>query len=207
VFLSIASMLLGAFAAIGQSNIKRLMAYSSIGHIGYALIGLAADSEAGTQAVLVYLAIYLFMTVGAFACILAMRNKLGMIEDIEALSGLAKTNLPMAFVLAMILFSMAGVPPLAGFFAKFYVFAAAIQAGLYALAVIGVLASVVAAYYYLRVVKIMFFDDAREAFLPADRGTNFVMTIAGLFVLLFVLVPAPLVDAALTAARALQAGQ
>jgi NADH-quinone oxidoreductase subunit N len=205
VFLSIASMLLGAFAAIGQTNIKRLMAYSSIGHIGYALIGLATNSEAGTQAVLVYLAIYLFMTIGAFACILSMREKLGMTEEIDALSGLAKTNLPMAFVLAMILFSMAGVPPLAGFFAKFYVFAAAIKAGLYALAVIGVLASVVAAYYYLRVVKIMFFDDAKQAFLPVDRGAGLIMTIAGLFVLLFVLVPAPLVDAALVAARSLQA--
>jgi len=207
VFLSIASMLLGAFAAIGQTNIKRLMAYSSIGHIGYALIGLAADSEAGTQSVLVYLAIYLFMTLGAFACILAMRNKLGPVEDIDSLAGLAKTDLPMAFVLAMILFSMAGVPPLAGFFAKFYVFAAAIKAGLYALAVIGVLASVVAAYYYLRVVKIMFFDDARQEFIPMEQGTRFVMAIAGLFVLLFVLTPAPLVDMALTAARALQVGQ
>jgi len=207
VFLSIASMLLGAFAAIGQTNIKRLMAYSSIGHIGYALIGLAADSEVGTQSVLVYLAIYLFMTLGAFACILAMRNKLGPVEDIDSLAGLAKTDLPMAFVLAMILFSMAGVPPLAGFFAKFYVFAAAIKAGLYALAVIGVLASVVAAYYYLRVVKIMFFDDARQEFIPMEQGTRFVMAIAGLFVLLFVLTPAPLVDMALTAARALQVGQ
>ncbi len=205
VFLSIASMLLGAFAAIGQSNIKRLMAYSSIGHIGYALIGLAADSEAGTQAVIIYLAIYLFMTVGAFACILSMRNKLGMVEEIDGLSGLAKTNLPMAFVLAMILFSMAGIPPLAGFFAKFYVFAAAIKAGLYGLAVIGVLASVVAAYYYLRVVKIMFFDDAGEAFLPVERGAGLVMTIAGMFVLLFVLLPAPLVNAALIAAQSLHA--
>ncbi len=207
VFLSIASMLLGAFAAIGQSNIKRLMAYSSIGHVGYALIGVAADSEAGTQAVLVYLAIYLFMTVGAFACILSMRVKDGLVEDIDALSGLANTNLPMAFVLAMILFSMAGVPPLAGFFAKLYVFAAAIKAELYPLAVIGVLASVIAAYYYLRVVKIMFFDEARPAFLPVERGAGFVMTVSGLFVLLFVLLPAPLVDAALTAARALHVGQ
>jgi NADH-quinone oxidoreductase subunit N len=207
VFLSIASMLLGAFAAIGQTNIKRLMAYSSIGHIGYALIGLAADSEAGTQSVLVYLAIYLFMTIGAFACILSMRNKLGPVEDIESLAGLAKTNLPMAFVLAMILFSMAGIPPLAGFFAKFYVFAAAIKAGLYPLAIIGVLASVVAAYYYLRVVKIMFFDEAQQEFVPAEQGTRFVMVVAGLFVLLFVLAPAPLVDSALAAARALQVGQ
>ena len=207
VFLSIASMLLGAFAAIGQTNIKRLMAYSSIGHVGYALIGLAADSEIGTQSVLVYLAIYLFMTVGAFACILSMRNKLGPVEDIDSLAGLARTNPPMAFVLAMILFSMAGVPPLAGFFAKFYVFAAAVKAGLYPLAVIGVLASVVAAYYYLRVVKIMFFDDAQQEFLPVERGAGFVMAIAGLFVVLFVLAPAPLVDTALIAARALQVGQ
>ena len=207
VFLSIASMLLGAFAAIGQTNIKRLMAYSSIGHIGYALIGLAADSEAGTQSVLVYLAIYLFMTIGAFACILSMRNKLGPVEDIDSLAGLAKTNLPMAFVLAMILFSMAGIPPLAGFFAKFYVFAAAIKAGLYPLAIIGVLASVVAAYYYLRVVKIMFFDEAQQEFVPAEQGTRFVMVIAGLFVLLFVLAPAPLVDSALSAAKSLQVGQ
>lgn len=203
VFLSIASMLLGAFAAIGQSNIKRLMAYSSIGHIGYALIGIAANNEAGTQAVIIYLAIYLFMTVGAFACILSMRTEDGMLEEIDALAGLAKTNLPMAFVLAMVLFSMAGVPPLAGFFAKFYVFAAAIKSGLYALAVIGVLASVIAAYYYLRVVKVMFFDDVRQAFLPVERGSGFVMTVSALFVLLFVVLPAPLIDAALNAAHSL----
>lgn len=205
VFLSIASMLLGAFAAIGQTNIKRLMAYSSIGHVGYALIGIASNSEVGTQAVLVYLAIYLFMTVGAFACILAMRRKDGPTEKIEDLSGLAKTNLPMAFVLAMIMFSMAGIPPLAGFFAKYYVFAAAIKADLIALAVIGVLASVVAAYYYLRVVKIMFFDEATEPFLPVERGTGFVMTVSGLFVLLFIIVPGPLIDAAMTAAHSLHA--
>ncbi len=204
VFLSIASMLLGAFAAIGQTNIKRLMAYSSIGHIGYALVGVAANNEAGMQAVLIYLAIYLFMTLGAFACILSMRTKDGMLEDIDSLSGLAKTNLPMAFVLAMILFSMAGIPPLAGFFAKFYVFAAAIKAGLYPLAVIGVLASVVAAYYYLRVIKVMFFDDATQSFMPVERGPGFVMTIATLFVLLFVLVPQPLVNAALAAVQSLQ---
>jgi NADH-quinone oxidoreductase subunit N len=204
VFLSIASMLLGAFAAIGQTNIKRLMAYSSIGHVGYALIGLAADSETGVQAVIIYLTIYVFMTVGAFAVILSMRNKAGAVEEIGSLSGLANTNLPMAFVLAMILFSMAGIPPLAGFFAKFYVFAAAIKAHLYALAVIGVLASVVAAYYYLRIVKTMFFDDAAEPFLPVERGPGFVMTVSGLFVLLFILLPAPLVGAALTAAKSLQ---
>lgn len=205
VFLSIASMLLGAFAAIGQTNIKRLMAYSSIGHVGYSLVAVAANSEAGTQAVLVYLAIYLFMTVGAFACILSMRRASGPTEDIADLAGLAKTNLPMAFVLAMIMFSMAGIPPLAGFFAKFYVFAAAIQADLITLAVIGVLSSVIAAYYYLRVVKIMFFDDASEPFLPVERGTGFVMTVSAAFVLLFIIVPAPLIDAAATAAQSLHA--
>jgi len=204
IFLSIASMLLGAFAAIGQSNIKRLMAYSSIGHIGYALVGVAANNEVGMQAVLIYLSIYLFMTLGAFACILSMRTKNGMLEEIDSLSGLAKTNLPLAFVLAMILFSMAGIPPLAGFFAKFYVFSAAIKADLLPLAIIGVLSSVVAAYYYLRVIKVMFFDDATQSLLPVERGTGFVMTIAALFVLLFVLVPQPLVNAALVAAQSLQ---
>jgi NADH-quinone oxidoreductase subunit N len=203
VFLSIASMLLGAFAAIGQRNIKRLMAYSSIGHVGYALIGLAANSEAGTQSVLVYLAIYLAMTVGTFACILSMRTKDGPVEDIDSLAGLANTNLSMAFVLAMLLFSMAGIPPLAGFFAKLYVFGAAVKGGFYTLAVIGVLSSVVGAYYYLRVVKIMFFDEPKEAYLPVERGAGFVMTASAAFVLLFVVIPAPLVDAALTAARAL----
>jgi NADH-quinone oxidoreductase subunit N len=204
IFLSIASMLLGAFAAIGQSNIKRLMAYSSIGHIGYALVGVAANNEVGMQAVLIYLSIYLFMTLGAFACILSMRTKNGMLEEIDSLAGLAKTNLPLAFVLAMILFSMAGIPPLAGFFAKFYVFAAAIKADLLPLAIIGVLSSVVAAYYYLRVIKVMFFDDATQSLLPVERGAGFVMTIAALFVLLFVLVPQPLVNAALVAAQSLQ---
>lgn len=203
VFLSIASMLLGAFAAIGQTSIKRLMAYSSIGHVGYALIGLAANSEAGTQALLVYLAIYIVMTVGAFACILSMRTVDGPVEDINSLSGLANTNLPMAFVFGTILFSMAGIPWLAGFFAKLYVFGAAVKGGFYVLAVIGVLSSVVGAYYYLRVVKIMFFDEPKTAFLPVDRTTGFVMTLSGAFVLLFVVLPAPLVDAALNAARAL----
>jgi NADH-quinone oxidoreductase subunit N len=205
VFLSIASMLLGAFAAIGQSNIKRLMAYSSIGHVGYALIGVAAGSEIGIQSVIVYLTVYLFMTAGTFACILSMRTNSGMVEEIDSLSGLANTNLPMAFVLALMLFSMAGIPPLAGFFAKLYVFQAAIDANLITLAIIGVLASVVAAYYYLRVIKIMFFDEAREQFLPVERGPGLVMTLSAAFVLLFVLVPAPLVDAARAAAQSIAA--
>ena len=142
-------MVLGAFAAIGQRNIKRLMAYSSIGHMGFALVGLAAGTAEGVQGVLVYMAIYVAMTLGTFACILSMRRDGQMVEDIGDLAGLARTNPAMAFFLAMLLFSLAGIPPLAGFFAKFYVFLAAIKAGLFTLAVIGVLASVVGAYYYL----------------------------------------------------------
>jgi NADH-quinone oxidoreductase subunit N len=203
VFVSIASMLLGAFAAIGQRNIKRLMAYSSIGHMGFALIGLAAGTAEGVQGVLVYMAIYVTMTLGVFAVILSMRRSSGMVETIDQLAGLSRTNPTMAFFLAMLLFSMAGVPPLAGFFAKFYVFLAAIKAGLYVLAVIGVLASVVGAYYYLTIIKIMYFDDAVEGFYAMPVELKVVLTICGLFNVLFFLYPGPLVGAASAAARSL----
>src|SRR5579862_3160826 len=152
VFVSIASMALGAFAAIGQRNFKRLMAYSSIGHMGFALIGLAAGTWQGIEGVLVYMAIYLTMKLGAFAVILARRRDGRMVEEITDLSGLARTNPAMALFMAVLLFSLAGVPPLAGFFAKFYVFLAAINAGLFTLAVLGVVTSVVGAYYYLVIV-------------------------------------------------------
>src|SRR5580692_2397404 len=203
VFVSIASMVLGAFAAIGQRNIKRLMAYSSIGHMGFALIGLAAGSAEGVQGVLVYMAIYLTMTLGVFAVILSMRRSTGMVETIDQLAGLARTNPTMAFFMAMLLFSMAGIPPLAGFFAKFYVFLAAIKAGLYILAVIGVLASVVGAYYYLAIIKIMYFDDAVEGFYPTPVELKVVLAVCGLFNVLFFLYPGPLVGAASAAARSL----
>ncbi len=189
VFLAIASMALGAFAAIGQRNIKRLMAYSSIGHMGYALVGLAAGSQEGAKGVIIYLTIYLAMTLGTFACILAMKRGEGMVEDIDELSGLAQNNLTMAFVLAMLLFSLAGIPPLAGFFAKYFVFLAAINAGLYTLAVIGVVASVIGAYYYLRIIKIMFMDEPADQFEPMPGGLKFVLGLAGLFVLGYVLYP------------------
>ncbi len=202
-FVSIASMALGSFAAIGQRNFKRLMAYSSIGHMGFALIGLAAGTPEGVQGVLVYVAIYLAMTLGTFACILAMRREGGMVEDIRDLSGLARTQPTMAFFLAMLLFSLAGIPPLAGFFAKFYVFLAAIKAGLFALAVIGVVTSVVGAYYYLSIVKIMYFDEPAPRFEPMPRELGAVLAITGLFNLLFFIYPAPLVEAANTAARSL----
>ncbi|HWM30173.1 MAG TPA: NADH-quinone oxidoreductase subunit NuoN [Methyloceanibacter sp.] len=203
VFLSIASMGLGAFAAIGQTNIKRLMAYSSIGHMGYALVGLAAGTQEGVQGVIVYLAIYLVMTLGTFACILAMRRGGRMIEDIDQLSGLSRTSPFMAFMLALLLFSLAGIPPLAGFFAKFYVFLAAIHAGLYVLAVIGVLLSVVGAYYYLRIVKLMYFDAPAERFEPMYPSLAAVLGASGLFILLYFVYPAPLVAFAGAAAKSL----
>src|SRR5215813_629914 len=203
VFVAIASMLLGAFAAIGQRNIKRLMAYSSIGHMGFALIGLAAATEEGVRGVVVYMAIYLTMTLGAFACILAMRRDGAMVEDIYDLAGLARTSPVMAFLFAMLLFSLAGIPPLAGFFAKFYVFMAAIKAGLYTLAVIGVLASVVGAYYYLMIIKIMYFDEPAQGFVPMPGKLKAVLGVTGLFVLLFIFYPSPLLNAATRAAKSL----
>ena len=202
-FLAIASMGLGAFAAIGQTNIKRLMAYSSIGHMGFALVGLAAGTSEGVEGVIIYLAIYLAMTLGTFACILAMRRNGRLVEDIDALSGLSRTNPLMAFTLAVLLFSLAGIPPLAGFFAKFYVFLAAIHAGLYPLAVIGVLLSAVAAYYYLRIVKLMYFDTPAERFDPMPVALATVLTVTGLFTLLFFVYPSPLVSIAEAASKSL----
>jgi NADH-quinone oxidoreductase subunit N len=203
VFVSIASMALGSFAAIGQTNIKRLLAYSSIGHMGFALVGLAAGTAEGVQGVLVYIAIYVAMTLGTFACVLSMKRPTGMVENISDLAGLARTSPMMAFLFAMLLFSLAGIPPLAGFFAKFYVFIAAINAGLYALAVIGVLTSVVGAYYYLAIVKIMYFDEPHRSFEPMPGEQAIVLGVAGLFNLLFWAYPVPLLDAATLAAKSL----
>ena len=203
VFMSIASMALGAFAAIGQTNIKRLMAYSSIGHMGFALVGLCAGTQQGVQGVLVYMAIYLVMTLGTFAAILSMRIKGEAVENIADLAGLAKTNPGMAFFMAMMMFSLAGIPPLAGFFAKWYVFVAAIEAHLYPLAVLGVLASAVAAYYYLRIVKIIYFDEPAVAFDRPGPTLRALLAIAGVLVLAFWLYPSPIIAAATNAAKSL----
>lgn len=203
VFVAIASMALGAFAAIGQHNIKRLLAYSSIGHIGFALVGLAAGTAGGVEGVAIYMAIYLVTTLGTFGCVLAMRREGGYVEDIDDLAGLSKTHPMMAFILAMLMFSLAGIPPLAGFFAKWYVFVAAVEAKLYALAVIGVVTSVVGAYYYLRIVKIMYFDEAKAPFLPMSAAIRLVVGVSGVFVLAFWLYPAPLVTRAVAAAQSL----
>lgn len=203
VFISIASMLLGSFAAIGQENIKRLMAYSSIGHMGFALIGLAAGDEAGIRGVAIYLAIYLIMTLGTFAAILAMRVQGRYVENVADLAGLSRTNGWMAFFLAMLMFSLAGVPPLAGFFAKYYVLLAAVDAGLFGLAVTGVLASAVAAYYYLRVVKVMYFDEPAPGFDRSPLAVRAVLALSSVAVLGFWLYPAPIMDAATAAAKSL----
>ena len=203
VFVAIASMALGSFAAIGQRNIKRLMAYSSIANVGYALIGLAAGTQEGVRGVVVYRAVYLAMTLGAFAVILGLRRGNRMFDTIDDLSGLSRTHPWLAFCLAAMMFSLAGIPPLAGFFAKFYVFAAAIQAGLVALAVIGVVTSVIGSYYYLRIVKVMYFDEAQPAYEPLAPGLRIVLAVSSVVVILLGIVPAPLVAIAGTAARSL----
>jgi len=203
VFVAIASMALGAFAAIGQKNIKRLMAYSSIGHMGFALVGLAAGTAEGVQGVLIYMAIYVGMTLGTFACILAMRRDGVAVENISDLAGLSRTKPAIAFMFAMLLFSLAGVPPLAGFFGKFYVFLAAVNAGLFTLAVLGVLSSVVGAFYYLAIVKVMYFDQPAPAFQRMPALVGLMLAVFGTLNIVFFLYPGPLVGAATAAAKSL----
>ena len=206
VLISIASMLVGAFAAIAQSNIKRLMAYSSIGHVGYALIGLAAGDEAGIRGVLVYTAIYVVMNLGAFGCIVALRRDGVARERVEDFAGLARSAPLLALAMAVFMFSMAGIPPLAGFFGKLYVFVAAVNAGLWPLAVIGVLASVVSAFYYLRIVKVMYFDASEGAVDPRPLALSLVVAATGAATALFAVLPGPLLGAAAAAARSLVGG-
>ncbi len=203
VAIAIASMALGSFAAIGQSNIKRLLAYSSIGNVGFMLVGLAAGTTEGIGSVITYLLIYLVMTLGAFACVIAMRRGGRQVEEISDLAGLARTDGRLAFVLATLMFSLAGIPPLAGFFAKYFVFLAAVREGLYGLAVIGVVASVIGAYYYLRIVKIMYFDEPAEGFDAADGEVRLVAYAAGAFVILYVVFANPLINLATAAAQSL----
>ncbi len=206
-FVSVASMILGALAAISQTNIKRLMAYSSIGHVGYALIGLAAGTEQGVNGILLYLTIYIVMNLGTFACILCMRQKEVMVERIEDLKGLSKTNPAMALALAIFMFSMAGIPPLVGFFGKYYVFLAAIEAELYVLAVIGVLSSVIGAFYYVRIVKLMYFDDPIEAFdRPIGREMAVILTVTALLIVVGTVGLSPLLDGTAMAAASLFPG-
>jgi NADH-quinone oxidoreductase subunit N len=215
IFVSIASMILGAVAAINQRNIKRLMAYSSIGNMGYALIGLAVAAEAadpvvradGVRNMLIFLAIYVFMNVGTFAVILTMRRGGRMIEEIDGLAGLSKTNPLMALCLGVFMFSMAGIPPFAGFLGKLYIFQSAVQAGLFPLAIIGVLASVVAAFYYIRIVKVMYFDAPDEAFdSPIGMEMKGVLVVSFIFVTFFIVFPVPLIAGAARATASLLGG-
>ncbi|HEY1857152.1 NADH-quinone oxidoreductase subunit NuoN [Acidocella sp.] len=201
--LSIVSMALGALAAIGQTSIKRLLAYSSIGHMGYALMGLAAGTVAGIQATLVYMAIYVVMSFGSFACVIAMRRRGQAVETIADLAGLSAEKPGFALALAIFMWAMAGIPPLSGFFGKLYVFSAAVNAGLDTLAVVGVVTSVIGAFYYLRVIKVMYFDAGRPEFDPMAGGVRFVMAVGAIVTCLFVFIPGPLVSAADAAARAL----
>ncbi|MFD2678330.1 NADH-quinone oxidoreductase subunit NuoN [Camelimonas lactis] len=203
VFVSFASMALGAFAAIGQHNIKRLMAYSSIGHMGFALVGLAAGTEQGVYGVLLYMAIYVAMTLGVFACIVSMRRNGQPVEAISDLAGLSKQHPAMAYLFALLMFSLAGIPPLAGFFAKFYVFAAAIQAKLTLLAVFGILTSVVGAFYYLRIVKVMFFDEPKEALDPMPGAAKLVLALSSIVTVGYFVAPALLNVVAVAAAKTL----
>jgi len=175
VFVSIASMFLGAVAAIGQTNIKRLLAYSSIGHMGFALVGLSAGTLEGAQALLIYLAIYVVMNVGVFAFIIGMEKGGRPAIRIADLAGLSSTHPNMAACLAALFLSLAGIPPLVGFFGKYYVFVAAVEAGLVWLAVAGAIASVIGAFYYLRLVKVMYFDPASE---PLDMRMPFTHRLA-----------------------------
>jgi NADH-quinone oxidoreductase subunit N len=203
-FLSLASMLVGAFGGIAQTSIKRLIAYSSIGNMGYALIGIVAGTPQGAGAVIVYLLIYMIMTAGIFAVIISMRRNGTAVEWIGDLAGLSRNNPVMAYAMAILLFSMAGIPPMAGFFGKILVFQAAVAEGYYVLSVLGVVSSVVAAYYYLRIIKIMFFDEAADPFdgkLPFARRA--VLLISTVFVLAFILKPSLIVESAQSAALSL----
>jgi len=216
IVIAVLSMALGAFAAVAQNNIKRLMAYSSIGNVGYMLVGLAVGGavvggpelqQNGIESMLVYLTIYVVMTLGTFGCILAMKRGGINVEKISDLAGLSKTNPLMAAALAIFMFSMAGIPPLAGFFGKLYVFLAAVEAELYALAVIGVLTSVVGCFYYIRLIKVMYFDDAEED-LDRKVGVEIgsVVAAAAIVILCFFVYPSFITDGASAAAASLFAG-
>ena len=196
VFLAVASMILGAVAAIGQNNIKRLIAYSSIGHMGYALAGLATGTNDGIQSTIIYLTIYLVMNLGIFSCIFMMKRQNIFYENISYLSGLSKTRPMLSLGLMIILFSLAGIPPLAGFFAKFYVFMAVIESEMYALAIIGLVTTVVSAFYYLRIIKVIYFDKPKQAFdQNYDLGLKISLILSSVLILIYFIYPSILVDA------------
>ena len=195
IFLSIASMLFGAIAAIGQTNLKRLIAYSSIGHVGYALAGLATGSNDGIQSSVIYITIYIIMNLGLFSCLLMMKRKHKYYEDIDDLSGLSKNHPLLSISLLAILFSLAGIPPLAGFFAKFYIFKSVLEQSMYFLAIVGLLSTVIAAFYYLRIIKIMYFDKEKEKY-DTDHSVwlKFSLTFSTLLILMYFIFPSQLIE-------------
>jgi NADH-quinone oxidoreductase subunit N len=195
VFLSIASMIFGAVAAIGQTNIKRLIAYSSISHIGYTLAGLATVSNEGIQSSIIYISIYVVMNLALFCCLLMLRRKDQYYEDISDLSGLSKNHPILSLCLLVILFSLAGIPPLAGFFAKFYVFIAVLEQSMYFLAIVGLLSTVVAAFYYLRIIKIIYFDKEKDKY-DTDHSLwlKFSLTVSTILILLYFIFPSQLIE-------------
>ena len=195
IFLSIASMLFGAIAAIGQTNLKRLIAYSSISHIGYALAGLATGSNDGIQSSVIYITIYILMNLGLFSCLLMMKRNNEYFGDIEDLSGLSKNHPLLSLSLLIILFSLAGIPPLAGFFAKFYIFKSVLEQSMYFLAIVGLLSTVVAAFYYLRIIKIMYFDKEKEKY-DTDHSfwLKFSLTVSTLLILIYFIFPSQLIE-------------
>jgi len=195
IFLSIASMLFGAIAAIGQTNIKRLIAYSSIGHIGYTLAGLATGSNEGIQSSIIYITIYVIMNLALFSCLLMLKRNNEYYENIEDLSGLSKNHPLLSLSLLIILFSLAGIPPLAGFFAKFYIFTAVIEQSMYFLAIVGLLSTVIAAFYYLRIIKIIYFDKEKEKY-DSDHSLwlKFSLTFSTILILLYFIFPSQLIE-------------
>ncbi len=205
IVISIASMALGSIAAIGQKNIKRLLAYSSIGNMGYALVGLAAGNAEGVKSIMIYAAIYMVTTVGTFAIVLMMKQKDRMVEEIADLAGLGQKQPMLALAMTLMMFSMAGIPPLAGFFGKLFVFQAAIGQGLYTLSVIGVLTSVIGAYYYLRIIKVMYFDEAGDEGLDQalDPRLIILLGVSSVVILLFIAAPGALLISADRAAQSL----
>ena len=195
IFLSIASMVFGAVAAIGQQNLKRLVAYSSIGHMGYALAGLSTGTNQGIQSSITYMTIYLVMNLALFSCLFMVRRDENYFENIQDLSGLSKNHPLLSFSLLVVLFSLAGIPPLAGFFAKFYIFMAVIEQSMYLLAIVGLLSTVIAAFYYLRIIKIIYFDPEKEKYDSNHRaGLKFTIVVSTIFILVYFIYPSGLTD-------------
>tara|TARA_Y100000590_G_C15447010_1_gene911171 strand:- start:288 stop:878 length:591 start_codon:yes stop_codon:yes gene_type:complete len=188
-------MIFGAVAAIGQKNLKRLIAYSSIGHMGYALAGLAVGTNSGIQNSIIYICIYLIMNLGVFCCLFMMKRNNKFYENLEDLSGLSKNHPLISLSLLILLFSLAGIPPMAGFFAKFYIFISVIEESMYFLAIVGLLSTVVSAFYYLKIIKIIYFDPSKEKYDEVKYfGLKFSLAISTLLTLLYFIYPSVLID-------------